>query len=52
MEELSLQVKNEIDKLALEDSVLEKRKRELSEQNHAAKQYMANAFEELHRRIE
>lgn len=40
-----------IDDLALQEQRFEARKREISEQNQNAKQYMANSFEELIRRI-
>ena len=47
MEELAIQVNTKCDDLALQDQRIESRRRDIGEQNHAAKQYMANAFEEL-----
>jgi len=44
-------VSAKIDDLALQEQRFEARKREISEQNQNAKQYMANSFEELIRRI-
>ena len=52
MEELTDQVGKKIDSLDLQDKRFEARKRELVEQNHAAKQCMANAFEDLRKRID
>ena len=52
MEELTDQVGKKIDNLDLQDKRFEARKRELVEQNHAAKQCMANAFEDLRKRID
>ena len=52
MEELAIQVNTKIDDLALQDTRFDSRRREISEQNHAAKQYMANSFEELRKRID
>lgn len=52
MEELAIQVNTKIDDLALQDTRFESRRREIGEQNHAAKQYMANSFEELRKRID
>ena len=52
MEDLTEQVGKKIDNLDLQDKRFEARKRELVEQNHAAKQVMANAFEDLRKRID
>ena len=46
------QVNTKIDDLSLQDTRFDSRRREIGEQNHAAKQYMANSFEELRKRID
>ena len=52
IEEVQMQVRGKVDEIEHQDQRIQSRKREVIEQSQTAKQYMANAFEELRQRID